>query len=110
MTDEVQAAVEHLQAVAIQRDGGYSSPRSGGYAEAVMSVYGCLPEKQFYADIRAVTAALAASEARRVELEGENTRLREAMTFSVNLIVALKEQRARLVLEKALKPQQEKSE
>ena len=41
-----------------------------------MSVYGCLPEKQFYADIRAVTAALAASEARRVELEGENAKMR----------------------------------
>ena len=70
-TPEVQAAVEHLKAVAMQPDGGYSSPRSGGYADAVMGVYGCLPERQFYADISAVLEALADSEARRGEVEGD---------------------------------------
>jgi hypothetical protein len=49
---ELASAVEHLKAVAIQRDATYSSPRSGGYADAVMNVYAHLPEKQFYADLR----------------------------------------------------------
>ena len=66
MTPEVKAAVKHVKALASKKDGGYSSPRSRGYADAVMDVYAYLPEKQLYADLTTILSALTEA---RISLE-----------------------------------------
>ena len=98
-TPEVQGAVERLTNLGMS---------SAGYCDAVMDAYGTKPVGQFYADISAVLDALAASEARRVELEWL---LKESRGYVTDALDAYEHWDGRDLVNRidALNPQQEGS-